>query len=218
MKNIRTLAALTACLATALYARTTYTTSVTSSLGVTITNSQHGFNSSQFGVLIYNQDGVKQPTTAYSWITGSNYDVTVSFASTFTGTVKLVGVYSSLTTADQDFKLTRNGSSLSQLYVCDGCQNSYAKRSVSGSDITTDERSQLIITSFPVLSGYVYAYIVDTGLVYQIPLGAQGTCSGGACSVVRTLHPETTPTGGIVLGSAVITNSGLGAVTDLRSF
>src|SRR5437016_5375879 len=163
MKNIFTFALLSACLATALYARNTYTTTVTTSLGVTITNSQHGFNSNQFGVLIYNQDGVKQPTTAYSWTIAANYDATVSFNGTFTGSVKLVGLYSSLTTADQDFKVTRNGSSLAQLYVCDGCQNSYAKRTVSGRDLTTDERSQLTISSYPILTDKVFAYIVDTG-------------------------------------------------------
>ena len=218
MKHIiRATALLFLILATSVYARSTYTTNVTSTNSTTITNAQHGLNSPAFGVLIYNSLGTKQPTSAYSWIVDpTNYTVTVTFNNTFTGTVKLVAIYANLTSADQDFKVTSGDTT--HLKVCSGCEASYAQRSYQSRNLTMDESSTLTITSFPTLSNYVYAYLSDVTLVYQIPLGATGACTGGSCSVVRTLHPDNIPQGGITLGKVAISSTSLGAVTDLRPF
>ena len=204
-------------LGTAAYARSTYTTNVASTNSTTITNAQHGLNSPAYGVLIYNSYGAKQPTSAYSWtVDQTTYAVTVTFNNTFTGTVKLVAIYANLTSADQDFKVTSGDTT--HLKVCSGCETSYAQRSYQSRSLTMDESSTLTITSFPLLNGYVYVYLSDVTLVYQIPLGATGSCTGGSCSVVRTLHPEDVPQGGITLGKAAISNTALGAVIDLRPF
>jgi hypothetical protein len=206
-------------LATAAYARITYTMNVASTNSITITNAQHGLNSPAYGVLIYNSLGTKQPTSAYSWtVDQTTYAVTVTFNNTFTGTVKLVAVYANFTSADQDFKVTVSSGDTTHLNVCSGCETSYAQRSYQSRSLTMDESSTLTITSFPTLNGYVYAYLSDVTLVYQIPFGATGTCTGGSCSVVRRLHPEDVPQGGITLGKAAISSSALGAVTDLRPF
>jgi hypothetical protein len=216
---IRATALLFLILATAAYARSTYTTNVASTNSTIITNAQHGFNSPAYGVLIYNSYGTKQPTSAYSWtVDQTTYAVTVTFNNTFTGTVKLIAVYANFTSADQDFKVTVSSGDTTHLKVCSGCETNYARRSYQSRSLTMDESSTLTITSFPILSNYVYVFLSDVTLVYQIPLGATGTCTGGSCSVVRTLHPEDVPQGGITLGKAAISDTALGAVTDLRPF
>ena len=218
-QTMRGAALLVLMLATAAHARSTYTTNVSSVNSTTITNPQHGLNSPAYGVLIYNSLRTKQPTSAYSWIVDqTNYTVTVTFNNTFTGTVKLVAIYANFTSADQDFKVTVSSGDTTHLKVCSGCETNYARRSYQSRSLTMDESSTLTITSFPTLSNYVYAFLSDVTLVYQIPLGATGACTGGSCSVVRTLHPDNIPQGGITLGKAAISSTALGAVTDLRPF
>jgi len=218
-RTIRVIVLLFLILATAAFARSTYTTNISSTNSTAITNAQHGLNSPAYSVLVYNSSGTKQPTSAYSWTVDQNtYAVTITFNSTFTGTVKLVATYPNFTSADQDFKVTVSPGDPTHLKVCSGCETNYAKRSYQGRNLAMDESSTLTITSFPILNDYVYAYISDVTLVYQIPLGATGTCTGGSCSVVQTLHPENAPQGGIALGKAAISSTALGAVTDLRPF
>jgi hypothetical protein len=218
-QTMRATALLFLILATAAYARSTYTANVASTNNTTITNAQHSLNSPAFGVLIYNSLGTKQPTSAYSWtVDQTTYAVTVTFNNTFTGTVKLVAVYANFTSADQDFKVTVSAADTTHVKVCSGCETNYARRSYQSRSLTMDESSTLTITSFPTLSNYVYAYLTDVTLVYQIPLGATGTCTGGSCRVVRTLHPEDVPQGGIVLGKVAISSTALGPATDLRPF
>jgi len=104
-------------------ATTTYSQSVSAVTSVTITGGTHGLGCSTFGVRVYDNNGSRRNDLVSGWsISGFNYDVTVNFSTSFTGTVKLQGCYS-YTSASTDFQVTISGDSQT-VYFCAACTDS----------------------------------------------------------------------------------------------
>ena len=120
------------------FALGSYSQTVTNVTSVTITNAQHSMGSKYFGVTVFDAESVRvqqsdSPGWSYS-INASTYAVTVNFTSSFTGTVKLIGPFSGVTSADRDFKVsTAVEGGAGVLKVCADCTLTYnALRSWGG--------------------------------------------------------------------------------------
>lgn len=133
------------------FASTTYTQSVSSVTSVTIPGTTHNLGCQQYGIRVYDSNGVRQPTSAYTAsINSSTFDATVTFGSSFTGTVKLQGCYS-LTSASTDFQVT---DSASEIMVCADCSD-----------------------SAPAVRTYLGEWFADPGVVNFISNGDQTTAT-----------------------------------------
>lgn len=106
-----------------LFGVTTYEQTVTNQTSVTITNAQHGMNTTKYGVRVYNASGVVQyPSTYTAGIDEGNYSLTVSWPAAFSGKVKIIGTFPSLTSASTDFQVVRTTGNYGAYTAMLGCQ------------------------------------------------------------------------------------------------
>lgn len=148
----------------------THSHAVNGSTAVTITNAQHGMGSQYFGVHVYdNNDQRIQPSGSpgYSYsINASTYAVTVSFGSTFTGTVKITGPFTTHTSDSRDFAPSIVVSSGGFFKVCAGCTTTdYALRSYSGRSWYQANPSTLTLGASGN-GGTVYVWLEGDKVVY----------------------------------------------------
>ncbi len=196
-----------------LQARVTYTTSVSNSSGLTISNATHGLNSPNFGVYIKDGSGVRRPLSEYSWsIDSGTYAVTISFSPNFTGTVKLVGNFPDYTTDDHDFKVTA-GVGTTEVTVCGGCDTTPAARAYNSQNFIMDG---VAVLSFSATgTDLVVVYLTGRGVVF-VPWS--GNTSGW--TAIGGLVEASLPGDWIMtLGTVHLDANGyvqLGGVTDYR--
>lgn len=188
------------------FSLTTYETSVTNQTTITVTNSQHGMNSKYFGVHVYNASSERvQPSGSpgYSYtIDSSSYELVVTFTSSFTGTVKLLGGFS-LTSHARDFAVSVGSDVLGgYMRVCDDCSaTDYALRSWSGKSWFTAGVTRLRLSAAGG-GGWWRAWLEDQKVVFgydQTSL-ANGTaiCTGTPCEIRYNIQDY--PSGSIPLG------------------
>ncbi len=196
-----------------LSARVTYTTSVSNSAGITITNATHGMGSPNFGVYIKDNSGVRRPLSEYSWsIDSSTYAVTISFSPNFTGTVKLVGLFPTYTTDDHDFKVTASVGT-TEVSVCSGCDTTPAARAYNSQNLVMDG---IAVLSFSTLgSDTVDVYLTGRGVVF-VPWSGNTTGWSAIGGLVEAGVPGDSL---MTLGTVAVDSNGyvaLGGVTDYR--
>jgi hypothetical protein len=198
-------------------------TTATSSL--TITQAQHGYSSTKLGVMLYDGNGLALPTTGYSYtIDSSTYAVNITFSPTISsGTVKILGVFATATTASTDFQVT---AATSTVTVCASCSSSSpAARTTNGTGYVS--RAPVTFTaSFPGVhpNFTARAYILDNVMVLGISVANTSvgfTCAwgsdGGAAGSCRIDYSISSfPTGAVPLGDVYYSGTTFGSVTDDR--
>lgn len=221
-ENVTTLRSLLplALIASSAFGITSYTGSVSAVTSVTVPNSTHGLGSANFGVRVYDAGNVLQDTSTYSYsINSSTYAVTITWSSAFTGSYKLTGVFSALTTASSDFATTVPNNYT--VTVCASCTaGSPAVRNYGGLTYASVSSAGLTFGD-GTANGTVYVF-VDKGLVV---FGFSGSSFATAC------HPTTSygdaqirygasgfPAGTLPLAHVGYTSCSLGGATDDRPF
>ena len=214
--------------ATSAFGLTSYSTTVSNVTTVTVTNAQHGFNSKYFAVTVYDNESVRvQPSDSpgYSYsINASTYAVTVNFTSSFSGTVKLIGPFTGVTTHNRDFAVSTGvdgGSGTGFMKVCSECTLELsALRSWSGKSWFSAGPVTLTLTA-AAGGGTWRAWLEDQKVVFgytNASVGGSATCSGMPCEV--RFSQSGFPTGSIPLGyqerSGVAGQHWVGSPTDSR--
>ncbi|HEU0119249.1 MAG TPA: hypothetical protein VFQ91_01905 [Bryobacteraceae bacterium] len=189
-------------------ALSSYERTVVSATSTTITNAQHGFGSKYLAVLVYDSESIRvQPgsTPGYSYsIDPSTYSVTVTFSSSFTGTVKLIGPFTGTTSSNSDFQVSigvESGAGI--LRVCGDCTSVYyALRSWGGKSWYSAGPTTLTLTAAGgggVWRSWLENQKVVFGYSYS-GVGGAATCNGLPCEV--RFNVSDYPSGVIPLGSA----------------
>lgn len=195
--------------------------------GVTSLNvagSTHGIGSKYIGLVATTSGGARLAVgTDFSIsVNPTTYDVSVTFTNAFTGAYRLVGVYANYTTASTDFQVTGNYA-WTGLNVCAACGSAYAARRLTGPDsgvahnYAMDETASITVT-YGISSGRIYAYLTQSGILFQIQTGMTVSASGGNAHVVAVSDPSVRPFDGIVLGYGTFNWDKLMSVTDRRNF
>lgn len=204
------------------FSTTYYQQSVNNQTSVTITNATHGIGGSPIAVRVYNNSGVRQPTSTYSVSVNGSYDVTVSWGSSFTGTVKLSGFYTSDTNNENDFKPTLGTSSppygnIDQFRVCYGCGDSVHE------SVRTASRKYIMwgngVYQHTTGACTLRVYIEDNRLKFGLSAGS-GSCSGAIVEGSGQVENNVSsfPSGSVKIGEASTASSGnkLYGLSDLR--
>jgi hypothetical protein len=219
MRRSTTLAALAAIAllaCTSGQAMTTWQGNYTATTTATITHATHGIGNGMIGVVCVDSGGNRLTLDQVSWtVDQSTYEVDITFASAFTGSVKLSGPWPSSDTGNAtDFAVTIGTSDASNLWVCRQCDTYTARRTVSGKTYTANsgEALQWLDTS---ASMTVYVYGVENHLVFGL---SASTCSASQWTAGPTVSCASSgvPSGALPFASATMVNGVFTAVTDLR--
>ncbi len=150
-----------------MFGASVYSQGFTSVTSVAIANSQHGMGSTNFGVHVQNTSGSRFAPSEISsvGINTSTYEVTITFPSAKSGTVKLYGPFNSDTSHDRDFKVEINGTDSQKLHVCRDCTTTnFARRTVSGKKIAMHAGDYMEVDSAP--NAEIRVFIQDQKVVY----------------------------------------------------
>jgi hypothetical protein len=216
MKNTIYRAVMCALLAvSAGFATTTYTQSVSSVTSVTIPGTTHNLGCLRYSVLVYDSNGVRQPATAFTATrNASTFDATITFATFFTGTVKLQGCFN-LTSASSDFQVT---DSAGEITVCSACTDSAPADRKYSSQSYAETSVVNFIGNGDNASATVWVYLdsVSGHLIFGVSAasGIGSATAGGRVAYNVTGFPD----GSVPLATVAYSSSGFGAVTDYRSF
>lgn len=165
----------------------TFTQSVSSQTSITITAATHGLSSSKIAVSVYNSGGVLQPTNSYTPVVYTDKTVTVSWGSSFTGTVKLRAAFPGPDTEDA-FKLGNSGSNV---YVCQGATGSeYQRKTVSGVVHVCAAELQYTAAGSAQCAQTVTRVYVEHGKMYFAMYAPGGAGCHGSISGADTAHRE----------------------------
>lgn len=200
---------------------------VTSSTTYTRTNAQHGMGSKYFGVHVYDNSGNRvQPSGSpgYSYtINASTYQLDITFTTTFSGTVKLIGGFSGLTSHSRDFAVSVGYDSYGgYMRVCDDCTlTNFALRSWSSKTWFTADKTSLRLSSTGG-GGTWRAWLENSKVIFgytgsSVPYGV-AYCVGQPCEVRYSISDY--PEGSIPLGScarsSAVDEHWYGSVSDDR--
>jgi hypothetical protein len=198
----------------------TYTHNITGTTSsLTIYQANHGFTSTRLAVHVYDHNGVRQSTSAYSFsVDGTTKDVSLTFSPSLQNgaAVKLTGTFSgSNTTASTDFRVSYDSPG-SSVKVCSPCaDNAFAQRGYNSKVYV--ELTPVTFSGNCASSGSctLYVYIDDNKIKFGIASGGSGSCSGSNCAIAAgvTSYP-----GGVIQLGRVSFVSGIGwtGVTDDR--
>lgn len=159
----------------------TYSVGVSNQTSVVVTSSQHGFTNDKIAVHAYNGSGARVADTAFTKaIDPYTYEVTVTFGSSFSGTVKLTGAFTTadVTNAARDFDAgTVTGQKIVQ--ICSTC--TLANPAFAGAG--TKKYFGAGSVTYQAVAGRMSTVLVylDAGqLVFQVARSAEaGTITSG---------------------------------------
>jgi len=183
-----------------------------------VTASTHGINSQYLGVRAVDHTGHKLTLPEISWtINATTYEVDVSFANSFTGTLYISGPWPSASSSPVGFEVSV-GSDADALLVCAGCETSAVRRVWSGQAYSSSNYGAL---SWPHTCNSgggvpVYVYISGNGVVFGVAANSFELPPLTATRASIAYNINGVPPGAVPLGSAV-NNCGFGSVTDLRT-
>lgn len=164
----------------------TYSLGVSNQTSVVVTNAQHGFNSDKIAVHVYNSSGTRLADSVFTKaVNGGTYEVTVTFGSSFTGTVKLTGPFTEagVTNAARDFDAAAIAG-LKSVQICSTCTaanpafaGAGAKKYFSSGPITYAAAGSV--------ASKVLVYLDAGKLVFQVGTAAEAGEITGGPGVVR---------------------------------
>jgi len=184
---------------------------------VAVTESTHGINSPYIGVLCTDSSGSRLTLDQVSWTVDPNtYEVDVTFANSFTGTVHLSGPWPSSDTSNPtDFLVTISQTNSSKLNVCAQCGTYTARRTYNGGSYVGAGGVSLTWVYFSAPT--VYVYLRENIVTYGL---AESGCAVGSYQTSGVVSVEcgvmSMPPGVVPLGSATISGGVFTGVTDLR--
>jgi hypothetical protein len=196
-------------------ASTTYTQQVSNVTTVTIPGSVHHLGCLQYSIRGYDSNGVRQPSSAFSSTRDvTTYDATVSFPSSFTGSVKLQGCFSA-TSAATDFQVAASAGTIT---VCSSCTDpAYADR-LYGTQRYAATIAYTLTSNSDGQSGTAWVYL-DPATARTIFAVSSASGVGTASPGARVVYSATGfPDGAVPLATVAYTSSGFTTVTDYRSF
>lgn len=184
---------------------------------VAVTQSAHGISSPYIGVMCTDHNGSTLTLDQVSWtVDEATYEVDITFAAAFSGTVRLSGPWPASDTSNStDFAVTIGQSNSSKLNVCAQCGAYTARRSYNGNTYTASSGVSLTWLSFS--AAVVYVYLRENIATYGLD---QSGCVVGSYTVTGSANVEcgitSMPTGVVPLGSATISGGEFTGVIDLR--
>jgi len=196
-------------------------------------STNHQFASTKLGMSVYDNSGaLVLPGYGYTKAQNtSTFDITITFSSSFTGTVKLFGIFDPDTTASGDFAVTKGvGTPTNQLEVCASCSmSSYARRYSSATGkYHLGVRKVSFYQPHTITYATVYVWLDSNNRVVfgttSNSTGAGEYCTaGGQGNCLIQWAVTGYPAGVQHLGHATFTDSqytegNFGAVTDDRSW
>jgi hypothetical protein len=197
-----------------------YSGSITSSTSsMTITQSQHGFWSYKLGLVIYDGNGARLATSAYSYsIDHSTYDISLNFSPAISaGTVDVWGAYDGAdTTASTDFQVDTAFTGVYTLRVCSHCGgfNPSAQRTYNSVVYVRDTVNSVILSG--ASSTTMRVYIQDDITVFGSDLSSGSLACNNTPSCRVDYNISAYPAGAIPLGQVTWNGSSFGSVTDDR--
>lgn len=156
------------------FSLSTYTASVSAQSSVTIANSQHGFGTDKIAAHVYNTLGDRLPDAVFvKSVDASTFSVTLTFASPFTGTVKLTGPFSEagVTNAQRDFDAALTAGEKS-VKICSSC--SPVNPAFAGAGVKKFYSGGSIKYFAPAaVASSVFVYIDGGKVVFQVGSSAE---------------------------------------------
>jgi hypothetical protein len=199
------------------YGLTKWSAQYTGVTYVAITEGTHNIDSPYIGVLCVDNNGNRLDLDQVSWtVDPSTYEVDVTFASSFTGWVRLSGPWPTSDTANStDFAVTIGQSNGSRLNVCAQCDTYVARRTYNGNSFVAFSGVSLTWISFNAAT--VYVYLRENIATFGLD---QSTCEGSSYSIDGTANVEcavsSMPDDVVPLGVASISGGEFTGVTDMR--
>jgi len=199
-----------------------YNLAVSNKTSVTIGKAAHGLDGPAIGIQVY-VGGVLQPEFSHTdSINQSTYAVTVSWPQSFSGNVKLGGLFPSNSSSSEDFKPAIDGSPYpNQLKICPGCNktNAVAVRAVNGVRYVG---MGAVVYTHVLGAGYsaLRAYVEGNKLVFGLNGPSSGwgsftgSCAGANCKVSHNI--ASFPSGAVQLATCDLANGQIMACTDNR--
>lgn len=184
---------------------------------IAVPQTTHGISSPYIGVLCADSEGNRLTLDQVSWTVDPNtYEVDVTFANSFTGTLRLSGPWPAADTSnDTDFSVTVGQSNSSNLNVCAQCGTYTARRTYEGNTYTASAGASLTWVSFSAAT--VYVYLRENVATYGLD---QSGCVVGSYILSGAASVEcgvsAMPSGVVPLAVAAISGGVFSSVTDLR--
>lgn len=167
------------------FSLSTYALSVSNQSSVVVASSQHGFNSDKIAVHVYNAQGDRLPDSVFTKsVNPSTFSASITFASPFTGTVKLTGPFteSGVTNAQRDFDAAVIQGEKA-VKICSACTANNPAFAGAGTKKYYSVGSVSYVAPATVASA-VFVYLDAGRMVFQVGSAAEaGSVSGGPAEV-----------------------------------
>jgi hypothetical protein len=183
-----------------------YTRSVTNATSTTITGAQHNMGSVNYAIGVFDSNGVRQSESNYTVSKDSiTYNVTISWASAFTGSVKLVGAADNDTAGDDQFKLQNGSNGTASIVICPSCtMSAWERKTWSSLSYVSSVTSEATDAAGGFgCNGTVYVYIYNRRLTFAHSVSA--SCIN--VTKANKTQGSSYPSGSIAIGTA--SHSGL---------